>query len=124
MNWDSLGGVVGTIGKAWFRMPGLDNMTATLHLPHVPTPSNAPCEFGYLTGYKSVSVHVADCTFSIPRKQPLLLVQYDRGVYGARQDAARTSRTLTYRGCGYSSRNGVADQKSGNFRYRGVSYSL
>jgi len=51
-------------------------------------------------------------------------LRYDRGVYGARQDAARTSRTLTYRGCGYSSSHGVADQKSGNFRYRGVSYSL
>ena len=51
-------------------------------------------------------------------------LRYDRGVYGARQDAARTSRTLTYRGCGYSSSKGVADQKSGNFRYRGVSYSL
>ena len=51
-------------------------------------------------------------------------LRYDRGVYGARQDAARPSRTLTYRGCGYSSGNGGADQKSGNFRYRGVSYSL
>ena len=51
-------------------------------------------------------------------------LRYDRGVYGARQDEARSSRTLTYRGCGYSASNGPADQKSGNFRYRGVSYSL
>ena len=50
--------------------------------------------------------------------------RYHRGVYGARQDEARSSRTLTYRGCGYSASNGPADQKSGNFRYRGVSYSL
>lgn len=51
-------------------------------------------------------------------------LRYDRGVYGARQDDARSSRTLTYRGCGYSASNGPADQKSGNFRYRGVAYSL
>ena len=51
-------------------------------------------------------------------------LRYDRGVYGARQDEARSSRTLTYRGCGYTASNGPVDQKSGNFRYRGVSYSL
>ncbi|MBL6801979.1 MAG: hypothetical protein O2972_08305 [Cyanobacteria bacterium] len=50
-------------------------------------------------------------------------LRYDRGVYAARQNDARPVRTLTYRGCSYSTGHESAGQAAGSFRYRGVNYS-
>ena len=50
-------------------------------------------------------------------------LRYDRGVYAARQNDARPERTLTYRGCDYSTGRESAGQAAGSFRYRGVAYS-
>ena len=51
-------------------------------------------------------------------------LRYDRDVYSDRQQDARESDQLTYRGCQYSPSQRDVSARQGDFRYRGVAYSL
>ena len=51
-------------------------------------------------------------------------LRYDREVYSQRQQDARQSHALVYRGCQYNSGERGVVARQGDYCYRGVAYSL